>query len=64
VVATPGGGRTQQLEVTDAGRALIEKVTPAWERAQERVREVLGATLTKEIYKAADRLATADADET
>jgi DNA-binding MarR family transcriptional regulator len=63
VQATPGEGWTQHLEATDAGRALIEKVMPAWEIAQERVREVLGATLTKGIFDAADRLRTADADE-
>ncbi len=63
VLATPGNGRTQQLKVTDAGRALLEKLLPVWESAQERVREVLGVPLTREIYKAADRLRAADAGE-
>jgi DNA-binding MarR family transcriptional regulator len=64
IKTTPSGGRTQLLEATDAGRDLIEKLLPVWEVAQERVRDVLGATLTKEIYAAADRLRTADASET
>ena len=62
VRATPGVGRTQDLEATAAGRALIKTVMPAWEVAQERVRGVLGAALTKGIYAAADRLRTADLD--
>ena len=57
VRATPGDGRSQQLEVTDAGRALLAKLLPAWEAAEERVRALLGAPLTKEIVKAVDRLA-------
>ncbi len=64
VLATSNGGRSQVLEATEAGRALIEKLLPVWEVAQERVREVLGATLAAEIYKAADRLRSADADDT
>jgi DNA-binding MarR family transcriptional regulator len=63
VRATPGAGRTQQLEATNAGRALLEKLLPAWEAAEERVRALLGVPLTKEIVKAVDRLLAADPDE-
>jgi DNA-binding MarR family transcriptional regulator len=63
VRARPAEGRTKNLEATDAGRALIEKVMPAWEIAQERVRAILGAALTKEIYDAANRLRAADSDQ-
>jgi DNA-binding MarR family transcriptional regulator len=63
VSATPAGGRTRHLEATDAGRALIAKVMPAWEIAQERVREVLGAALAKSICDAAARLQATDADK-
>jgi DNA-binding MarR family transcriptional regulator len=62
VRATPAAGRGRDLEVTTAGRALIKKVVPAWEEAQARVREVLGAALTKGLYEAADRLRAADVD--
>ena len=64
VLATATGGRAQALEITAAGRALIEKLLPVWEVAQERVREVLGAELTKEIYNASDRLRANDAEDT
>jgi DNA-binding MarR family transcriptional regulator len=63
VRATPAQGRTKDLEATDAGRALIEKVMPAWQIAQERVREILGAALTKGVYDAANRLRAADSDQ-
>src|SRR5215207_5248686 len=62
VRATPGDGRSQDLEATPAGRALIRKVFPAWEEAQARVRGVLGAALTKGLFEAADRLREADVD--
>jgi DNA-binding MarR family transcriptional regulator len=62
VRATPGAGRSQDLEATPAGRAMIRKVLPAWEEAQARVREVLGAALTKGLFEMADRLWAADGD--
>jgi DNA-binding MarR family transcriptional regulator len=63
VRATPTEGRTKELEATAAGRALIEKVMPAWEIAQERVRDILGTALTKGIFDAASRLQAADSDQ-
>jgi len=62
VRATPGAGRSQDLEATPAGRAMIRKVLPAWEEAQARVRGVLGAALTKGLFEAADRLREADVE--
>jgi DNA-binding MarR family transcriptional regulator len=62
VRANPGAGRSQDLEATPAGRAMIRKVLPAWEEAQARVRGVLGAALTKGLFEAADRLREADVD--
>jgi DNA-binding MarR family transcriptional regulator len=62
VRATPGAGRSQDLEATPAGRAVIRKVLPAWEEAQARVRGVLGVALTKGLVEAADRLREADVD--
>jgi DNA-binding MarR family transcriptional regulator len=60
VRATPATGRTQHLEVTAAGRALIQKVTPAWQEAQDRIYEVLGADLAKGICDAVGRLQAAE----
>jgi len=62
VRSTPAGGRTHHLEATPAGRALIKKVTPAWEEAQARVREILGTALTRGLIEAAERLRLADED--
>lgn len=39
----PGGDRRERyLELTPAGRRLLERATPAWEEAQQRLREGLG----------------------
>lgn len=51
---TPGGGRTQQLEITDRGRKLLQTVTPAWEDAQSQVRRMLGPSLIKQLIAAVD----------
>lgn len=39
----PGGDRRQRLlELTPAGRRVLERATPAWESAQRQLRERLG----------------------
>lgn len=39
----PGGDRRERhLELTPAGRRVLERATPAWESAQRRLREGLG----------------------
>src|SRR5690242_17569382 len=39
----PGGDRRQRLvELTPAGRRVLERATPAWESVQHRLRERLG----------------------
>jgi len=35
--------RSHQIEITDKGQALIRKSLPAWQRAQEKVNQRLGA---------------------
>jgi DNA-binding MarR family transcriptional regulator len=35
-------GRTQPFRLTAAGRALLKRVTPVWEQAQERATALLG----------------------
>ncbi len=63
VQAVAATGRSQNLEITSAGRALIERVMPAWEAAQKRVHELLGPKLTKELVGAVKRLQTAEAED-
>jgi len=39
----PGGDRRERhIELTPAGRRVLERATPAWESAQQRLREALG----------------------
>ena len=35
-------GRKRHLELTNAGRRVLQRATPAWERVQRRLREGLG----------------------
>lgn len=35
-------GRQSQVRLSDDGRALVEEITPAWTRAQEKARAMLG----------------------
>jgi len=51
---TPGGGRSQHLEITDRGRKMLQAVTPAWEEAQAQVRRLLGPRLIKQLIAAVD----------
>lgn len=54
VIEGPGDdGRTTTLSVTTAGRRLLEKVFPAWRRAQKETRAMLGEEGTASL----DRLA-------
>ncbi len=62
VRTTPAGGRTQNLEATEAGRALISEVKPAWDVAQRRVHELLGTPFVEGVFAAVERLRAADED--
>lgn len=53
---TPGVGRANLLEITDLGRALIEKIGPDWEKAQAQVHEICGPALAANILEAVVRL--------
>lgn len=46
-------GRGHLLTVTDAGRAIIAAAVPAWERAQEKAAELLGAEGVRALHDAA-----------
>ncbi|AWM39381.1 DNA-binding transcriptional repressor MarR [Gemmata obscuriglobus] len=60
VRSTPAEGRAQDLEVTPAGRALIEKLMPAWEEAQKRVHELIGPELAQGLFAAVGKIRQAN----
>lgn len=62
VRSTPAEGRAQDLEVTPAGRALIEKLVPAWEEAQKRVTELIGPELAQGLFEAVGKIRRASSE--
>ncbi len=48
-VVTGAPARAQQLTLTKAGRGIVEIAFPAWERAQEEVRSILGEDLVRAL---------------
>jgi len=52
----PGDARAVLLSVSSDGKALLERAYPAWSAAQSRVRDALGAELSKALLEAATRV--------
>jgi DNA-binding MarR family transcriptional regulator len=53
----PGAdARTQSFRLTAAGKRLLDKAIPAWERAQRQAKELLGTDGVAAIDKAATQL--------
>lgn len=52
----PGGGRKQVLRVTAEGRRLLAAALPAWEKAQDEARQILGDGGAEAIHRIAGRL--------
>jgi DNA-binding MarR family transcriptional regulator len=48
-------GRTHPFRLTDKGRRLLEKAIPAWEKAQEQARRLLGEEFVSLLNQAAHR---------
>jgi DNA-binding MarR family transcriptional regulator len=48
-------GRTHPFRLTDKGRRLLEKAIPAWEKAQEQARSLLGEEFVSLLNQAAHR---------
>ena len=48
--------RSHQIEITDKGQALIRKCLPAWQRAQEKVSQRLGADTVASLRSALRKL--------
>jgi len=49
-------GRAQPIQLTAAGRRLLEQAQPAWEQAQQTVRNMLGDDVSDVVLQAASRL--------
>lgn len=48
--------RSKRLRVTAKGQRLIERILPAWERAQSRAQELLGPTAEHALHESADEV--------
>ena len=53
--AASGDKRRHELVATAAGRALFKRALPLWARAEQEVREAMGAKLTSDLHGALDR---------
>lgn len=49
-------GRAQPFRLTAQGRKLLEKAAPAWRRAQQQAKEILGGGIVDELGQAIGRL--------
>ena len=53
--AASGDKRRHELVATAAGRALFKRALPLWAKAEQEVREAMGAKLTSDLHGALDR---------
>jgi DNA-binding MarR family transcriptional regulator len=53
-------GRAQPIQLTTQGRRLLQQAMPAWEQAQEAVREMLGEDVSNVVRQAVSRLDCGD----
>ena len=49
-------GRTSPFRITDEGLALVHRVHPAWKKAQEEVKTLVGKEYVQELREALKRL--------
>ncbi len=52
-LATKGGGRAYVLTLTEGGRQLLERATPAWEEAQKKALLLIGEENAPALHRAA-----------
>ena len=52
-------GRSQPFRLTPQGRRLLEKAVPAWTKAQQQVRNVLGEGIVDQLNRAVKRISEA-----
>jgi DNA-binding MarR family transcriptional regulator len=55
-----GAGRTRPLRITPAGEALLGQVVPAWRRAQEQARTLIGDDGAEAVVAMARKLRAGD----
>ena len=55
-----GSGRSRPLRITPAGEALLAQVVPAWRRAQERARTLIGDEGAEAVLAMARKLKADD----
>jgi DNA-binding MarR family transcriptional regulator len=60
LVADQVGGRSRPLRITPVGRALLERVAPAWRQAQEQARTLIGDDGAEAVLAMARRLGSDD----
>src|SRR5213083_1049273 len=49
-------GRSQPFQLTPQGHKLLEKAVPAWSKAQQQVKKVLGAGFVDQLNQAMKRI--------
>ena len=49
-------GRSQPFQLTTQGRKLLEKAVPAWSKAQQQVKQVLGERFVDQLNQAMKRV--------
>ena len=54
-------GRSQPFRLTPQGRKLLDKAIPAWTKAQQQVRQVLGDGFVEQLNQAVKRVRNAAA---
>lgn len=60
-VAPDDDGRAQPFRLTPKGRKLLQRAIPAWSRAQQQVKKVLGDEFVEQLYLASKRVNRGDA---
>ena len=53
-------GRSQPFRLTAQGRKLLNKAIPSWERAQKRVKDLLGSDVVNQLDHAMRRISKAN----
>ncbi len=56
VVPDDNDGRSQPFQLTAQGRKLLEKAVPAWSKAQQEVKQVLGDRFVDQLNQAMKRV--------
>ena len=61
-VVADDDGRAQPFRLTAKGRKLLERAKPAWEKAQKKVKKLIGADTVASIDDAVRRIRSAQSD--